>query len=215
MRRTLSYTVFATTALIVVAMFVTSKSYEQLGISVALYPLVALFAYKLHIDSSKRNKDVQGTPTVPNELVYAATPPPEPEVDTSDSGENKPEAVDIDKRAFLKIIGATGISYLLFSFLGRRFETPFLGPNENAFQNPANNGNLLSQNSLENYQITEIGYDNLITYYGFVADDGSWIVMKEDSENNSFRYAKGDSDFGRNWDIRETLNYLYYHDLQK
>lgn len=210
MRKTLTYSAFLSAALVVIAMFVTSKSYVQLAASVVLYPFVALFGYKIYLDISKNNRRHQQTPA--NAVVV------EPEVPEEDLEEivpqvHAPDAVDIDKRAFLKIIGATGISYLLFSFLGKRFDTPFLGSGANPLQGQM--GQAPSHNALENYQITEIGYDNLLTYYGFVADDGSWIIMKEDSANNSFRYAKGKSDFGGNWNAREALNFHYYHDLQK
>lgn len=211
MTRVISKAVFLVAVLFVVAMFITSKSYEQLGLSVVLYPLVAYFAYTLFV--CKKPKSVI-TPAISENQTVATSAFQNPVQQSALAENSSKDVVDIDKRAFLKIVGATGLSYLVFSILGKRIETSIFQTTGNAFQSSSNNRAPEPLNTFENYRITEIGYDNLVTYYGFVSNEGSWIIMKEDSGNNSFRYSSGDANFESSWNIRETLRYVYFHDLQ-
>ena len=116
------------------------------------------------------------------------------------------EVADIDKRAFLKLIGATGISFFLFSLLGRRVEVPFFGRAVESGTNP------VEGQPTDGYKISEID-DNTITYYGFTNKDGAWLIMREDTEASSFRYVKGDLEFSGNWSNRENLKYDYFHEV--
>lgn len=55
--------------------------------------------------------------------------------------------------------------------------------------------------------------DSDINYYGYENTEGEWYIMKEDlsvsGDSNliSWRYSKGDSNYGTNWTGREALTY--------
>lgn len=46
-------------------------------------------------------------------------------------------------------------------------------------------------------------------YYGYVAADGAWYIMKQISVN-SFRYTAGGSNYGTAWSSRASLGYDYF-----
>jgi|CXWL01.1.fsa_nt_gi hypothetical protein len=112
---------------------------------------------------------------------------------------------DNSKREFLKLLGATGISFFLFSLFNRRPQTPFftnpLGPTPTA---PADT------EPTDGYKISEID-DSAIAFYGFTNKDGGWYIMREDSETGSIRYSKGETNFTNSWTNREGLSYDYFN----
>ncbi len=61
----------------------------------------------------------------------------------------------------------------------------------------------------DGYTISEID-DGIIAYYGFMGQKGAWFIMRQDANDGSFRYAKGDIDFPINWEDRTNLTYDYY-----
>ena len=213
MKKTLTYSSFVAIGLLVILAFVTADTYTQLGIAVILYPILVYFAYKLFVDRKSlipkpavnlTPQDSQITKNAPTENTSTV----EPEV-----GET-----DIDKRTFLKLIGAAGISFFLFSLFNRRADTLFLGRLPGADQGVRTPSQQEIDDSIqtkkdptEGYQITEIDESDT-TFYGFTDKDGGWYIMKADIEG-SFRYTKGDSDFAGNWSNRENLNYTYYHEV--
>jgi hypothetical protein len=185
--------------------FVTAKTYTQLGIAVILYPLLAYFALKV---LPRKNAN---TPAITIQI-------PSRPVQTAQGGKHeKVEVADIDKRTFLKLIGSAGISFLLFSILGRRLDSLLFGGALNSGINTGGTGagNQAAQAAqpTEGFKISEIDDSGAISYYGFVNQDGGWLIMKQDSDTSSFRYVKGNLNFSGNWGIRETLKYDYYYKL--
>ena len=202
MNKALTYSGFAISSLLMVVIFVTAKTYTQLIIAVVLYPLLAYFALKVL---------PRKTPNAPAVTIQI---PPRSVDKTRQAESPKVEVADIEKRTFLKLVGAAGVSFLFFSLLGRRLETllfssslqpgigiPQSSPDSQAGVSPT-----------EGYKISEIE-DNVVSYYGFTNKDGAWLVMREDTETSSFRYAKGDSNFSNNWKNREKLKYDYFYKL--
>jgi hypothetical protein len=127
-----------------------------------------------------------------------------------DAKKTEVTVTDIDKRAFLKIVGATGLSFFLMSMFGRKAESLLLGNLDKAavrddvvITPPA------PISPTDGYTISEID-DGLIAYYGFMGQKGTWFIMRQDSNDGSFRYVKGETDFPINWEDRENLNYDYY-----
>ena len=112
---------------------------------------------------------------------------------------------DSNKREFLKLLGATGISFFLFSLFNRRPQTPFftnpLGPVPTS---PTDN------QPTDSYKISEID-DSATAFYGFTNKDGGWYIMREDSETGSIRYTRGETNFTNNWTNRERLSYDYFN----
>jgi len=214
MRKALTYTSFASASILIILAFLTAKTYTQLGVAVVTYPLITYFAYKLFVDNGRR------APAIAIQLppLKQTKRPERIEVEEAKAEREGVGIADIDKRAFLKIIGAAGISFFIFSLLGRRVETLLFDRALNSgitgpLGEPASSGTSASTPSpMEGYKISEID-DNAITYYGFTNNDGGWLIMREDTESNSFRYAKGISNFPMNWSNRANLDYDYFYNL--
>ncbi len=202
----LTYVLFIVASIFVVGLFVTSKSYTQLAIAVVLYPILAYFAVKFFYGKKTKLRTV--VIKLPANLQQEAVV----KAKIEDETEN---VADVDKRTFLKFVGATGIFFFISSLLGRRVDslifnnkTPQLDamatdPTQSPGGSPTTNG----------YSISEIDDGNAVTYYGFINSSGSWLIMREDIETTSFRYAKGSSNFPNNWSSREQLTYDYYYKL--
>lgn len=208
MRKIITYSSFIATGLVEVFAFVTANTYTQLGIAIVFYPLMALFAYKLFISKNRKAfaKSVKSTSSKLAKKI---------EIETDDAKKERVAVADIEKRAFLKLIGTAGISLFLFSIFNRRSGAAFFGKSagQGATALEDSYGNKIDPSinqPTDGYRICEID-DNDITFYGFTNKDGAWYIMKEDSES-SFRYSKGESNFSKNWGNREGLIYAYFHD---
>jgi hypothetical protein len=209
MRKVLTYASFAVTSLIVILAFITATTYTQLSVAVILFPFVAFFAYNLFVLKNPKIPEV--VVKLESEIPATKIEPPVAVVTREDIS-----IKDIDKRAFLKLIGGAGITYFLLSLFNRRTEGLFgnsaglgiatLEDTSGRKINPA------ESHPTDSYQISEID-DGTTAYYGFTNKDGAWFIMKEDPDTGSFRYANGTSDFPEHWDSRKNLKYDYYHNV--
>ena len=192
-----TYSGFAIACLVVIAAFITAKTYIQLAFASLLYPLLIFFAYKV----------------LPLKTMQV---PKKPEEKVEADKKNSIEISDIDKRAFLKLIGATGLSFFLISIFGRRAEALLFGQHlaqtPSAGTPPGGKPAAPAVSPTENYKISEID-ESIVSYFGFINKDGGWFIMKEDANTGSFRYIKGGSNFPGNWDNREYLKYDYSHNV--
>jgi hypothetical protein len=186
-------------SLLVIWMFVTAKTYAQLGVAVVLYPILAYLIIK----------------AFPRKILKTA-----PGVNQSESivqTAASREILDMDKRTFLKLVGATGIFFFVSSLLGKWLGTiPFsqgVSPLSTKSNNADAGGDSGGSFTTNGYTITEID-EGIVSYYGFTNKDGAWLIMKEDSDISSFRYAKGDINFPNNWGNRAQLKYDYYYNLE-
>ena len=50
-------------------------------------------------------------------------------------------------------------------------------------------------------------------YYGYLASNGSWIIMENNTTNGTYRYAVGSEDYTANWTARAGLTYKYFNQL--
>jgi hypothetical protein len=201
-KKVLLIVIIAIALLLIAVSFVTSTTYTQLAISSLLYPPLAYFAFK-SFPNKGRKKDAQ-------RLVVKVKSESEPRKEPV-------EIVDIDKRAFLKMIGAAGFSFFIFSLFTRRVESLIFnrtyGAGNNPFGNPSGDRDTSPTEPTEGYRVTEISTEEYDYYYGFVNKDGKWYIMREDPTEGSFRYVKGDLNFSNGWKRREKLKYDYYHNV--
>lgn len=122
MRKTLTYSSLLIVALFVVAAFLTAKTYTQLGIAAIIYPIFVLIAYKIFVkDKVPRIQSMQDKLS----SIEVQLPPVKTVKKIEEAPHAKVEVADVDKRTFLKIVGAAGLSYFIFSILGQRVESLF------------------------------------------------------------------------------------------
>lgn len=209
MRKAITYSTFTIALLSVIVLFVTAKTYTQLAFAVIAYPAFAFLVLKLF----PRNNN--------NEREITIHLPVHESVETVSADEtttkSKVEIADVDRRAFLKLIGVAGVSFFLFSLFSKKAQIPFFGKmgSSDSITIKDTKGIAVDpaeRQPLDGYQISEIE-DNVIAYYGFINKKGEWYIMKEDTENSSFRYAKGDTGFPQGWTNRNKLKYDYFSNL--
>lgn len=196
------YVILVVVGLLITVIFVTATTYTQLAIASLLYPPLAYFAFKYFPEKSGKRSSER--------LVV--------KIKSEDKPRKRPvEIVDIDKRAFLKMIGAAGFSFFIFSLFTRRVEDLIFNRNyrtgNNSTDSLSGNRGTSSIEPTEGYKVTEISTDESSYYYGFVNKDGNWYIMREDPNEGSFRYVKGDINFSSGWKKREGLKYDYFHNV--
>lgn len=203
--KTLRYSTLAIATVFVVLVFLTSKSYAQLAVAIVLYPILAYFVLQVFPRmSSKKPLVTIKIPEFP-QVTHTA----------NQHSTRKAEVADIDKRTFLKFVGAAGLSFFLFSLLGNRVESFLFGGASNPISAPSSTDDSVGSATglgTDGYKISEID-EGSVTYYGFTNKNGGWLIMREDTSTSSFRYTKGDSSFSRNWSNRKNLRYDYYSNL--
>lgn len=192
MKKTLIILFSLLAAIAVTVLFVTSTSYIQLVIASLLYPPIA---YLIFSGFSIKENTAQPAPINTNNPVMTSPTPPV-------------EVIDFDKRAFLKLVGAAGLSFFVFSFLSKRLEGAIF--NKDSSLNSKNETSASASTATDGYKVNEIDSGE-ISYYGFVNENGEWYIMREDSNTGSFRYTRGKSEFAKNWENRESFDYGYYH----
>lgn len=200
--------IFVIAGLLVGVVFVTATTYFQLAVAILLYPLLALFFFVAF---------PRGVRVIrPAGQTTAVWPPASSAEKTRAKGDSI-GIVDLDKRAFLKLIGGAGIALFLFSIFNKRVENLFF----KSLPAPApagtisnGNGDLAQHQPMDGYSISEID-DNIIAFYGFTNKDGAWFIMREDTDTGSFRYIRGNSNFPGNWTNRANLKYDYYSSVFK
>lgn len=208
--RILTWCSFVIVSLIVIMTFVTATTYIQLVVAIILYPVLVYFSFKAFPRKAR---------------IYPLAKPGtaiQSQVESTEKTEtDKREGIsitDIDKRAFLKLIGGTGIVLFLLSIFNKSSGGLFpgiapAGSGLTSLKNTAGNRIDPAQNQpLDGYRISEVD-DNTISFYGFINKDGAWFIMKGDADTGSFRYAKGNSDFPSNWAMRANLKYDYFYKL--
>ena len=198
---------FVIACLVIIVTFITSTTYTQLAIAVLFYPPLIYFAFKLFPRNSQNNQKTQVQPGKP---AIAFQP-------DSKTERGSVDIVDIDKRAFLKIIGAAGLSFFLYSLFLKRTEDMLFGRTTEsgtvALQDSAGQTiHPAETQPTDGYRISEID-ESEPSYYGFTNVGGAWYIMKEDNNSGSFRYAKGIADFSNNWEHRNRHEYDYFHNV--
>src|SRR3989344_9670370 len=109
MKKLLIIASFVIATAVVVATFMTAKTYTQLAIASAIYPAIAYLGFRIFSDISSKTR--------PNKQIARIQPKPATESKPQKQGTT---VLDIDKRAFLKLIGGAGLSFFLFSLFANK-----------------------------------------------------------------------------------------------
>lgn len=198
MRKFLVILIFIVASLVTAVVFVTATSYTQLVLACLFYPPIAYFIFMFF-------------PRKPKTIAVAQQPTAAATIQPVAAAEETVGIVDTDKRAFLKLIGAAGLSLFLFSIFNRRAEGLFFGKAGTTSLEDID-GNKISpaeRQPTDGYQICEID-DTYTAYYGFINKEGAWYIMKQDPDTGSVRYVRGDANFPDSWNTRENLSYDYF-----
>lgn len=206
MKKLAIYTGFTAASLADAAIFLTTTTYVQLATAIVLYLPLIYLAFKLF--PRKTHIIIPPIQTIPNKDKV--------EQSLSEQPIDKELGIsDINKRAFLKIIGATGISFFISSLFSRKAGPLILGRAEEPEMTTLKNttGKIIDPAEhypTDNYKISEVEYGTN-TYYGFIDQGEGWFIMKEDINSGTYRYIKGDTNFLENWNNRENLKYDYFN----
>jgi len=77
-------------------------------------------------------------------------------------------------------------------------------------------------NILDQYQKADSDEASAVKYYGYVKKNGDWLILRNDTANNTFRYAKSDDlwrkeesqkGYSDAWTNREKLQYFYFYEI--
>ncbi len=212
MKKAITYFTFAVSLLAVVFLFVTARSYAQLFFAVILYPAFGYFVLKLFPRSSSVEHEITLQLPINNSINQTVT------TEGATTDKTKLDVSDVDRRAFLKLIGVAGVSFFLFSLFSKKAQIPFFGKMGAADTVAVKNTKGVAidpaeRQPMDGFQISEID-DSIISYYGFTNKSGEWYIMKEDTESSSFRYTKGEKGFPESWGARDRLKYDYFYNLQ-
>ncbi len=65
------------------------------------------------------------------------------------------------------------------------------------------------------YQVVRQSRGSFPVYRGYLADDGSWMIVRQSINGNDFEYkfVKGSSNFLSNWSNKENLTYVEYNEI--
>jgi len=205
MKKILIYYNFVIVSVIVVAGFLTASTTTQLVVAILFFPLLAYFAIKVFPRSSR----AVNLPTEAKVVVLDKETMPE-------VAKLKKAGVDIDRRAFLKLIGTAGISLFMFSLFTKRAEAAFFGsvPGPGTVSIKDSAGNKIDpaeKKPTDGYNITDVD-DSSPAYYGFLNKSGAWFIQKEGTSGD-YRYVKGSSNYSTNWTGRAGLTYDYFDNV--
>ncbi len=183
-----------------------AKDIPQLISSVIFLPVVCYFILQV----VPKQKGITNIPTVvekPKEIKQTDVPGKK-----QDQQVTKLPKIDMDKRQFIKLIGAAGISIFFFSIFAKRAQAAFFGsvPGPGTVSIKDSSGTVIDpaiSTPTDGYKITELD-DSSPAYYGYLDKAGKWFIMKESS--GAYRYTKGSSSFTTNWTNRASLTYDYF-----
>lgn len=208
----LTYSSLMLACFVVIVAFITTTTYIQLAISILLYPILAFFAYKVLPIKQRYTEPTAQVATISLER------PKQEARDTKINNNTKNVGIaDIDKRVFLKLIGGAGITLFLFSIFNKKTEGLFpgttSGPGLTSLKDTAGNKiDPAQKKPLDGYSVSDIE-NGIIIFHGFISEDGSWYIMRVDTDTGTFRYAKNNSNYLANWTKRENLKYDYFDNV--
>ncbi len=218
MNKAVNYTGFAIASLGEGAIFLTTTSYVQLAIAILLYFPLTYFAFQLF----PRKSNLKYPNTSIDDINRQSIPTPNlntpaPQIITNTNSEEGVEILDFDKRAFLKLVGASGLAFFVSSLFTKRAENLILGKTDDSKLTTIQNskGNVINpaeHHPTDSYKISEVDY-GVNSFYGFIDRRDGWFIMKEDLNEGTFRYIKGDANFRENWNNRNNLKYEYFNQV--
>lgn len=208
MKRLLFYYSFIVVALTTIGGFTTVQNFWQLLPAILSFPLMVYFGLSV---APKRTKAI----LLPKQQVTTKKGKVEV-IETAQVTKIKP-GFDMDRRAFLKIIGSAGITIFLFSLFTKKAEAAFFGsvPGPGTVAIKDSTGTVIDpakHHPTDGYKISGID-DSSPAYYGFVNKDGDWFIMKEEADGDYLyhkRVTPTEDTFDVEWPNRGGFLYDYF-----
>ena len=194
--------------------FLGTESLGQLISSIIFYPLFVYFGLLIIPRSQKAVVLPKESEPSKTGIKKKGSRKVEKLKKIEDDGQKK---FDMDRRAFLKMVGSAGTAIFIFSVFGiKQAQAAFFGsvPGPGVVGLKDASGTLIDpaeKHPTDGYKITELD-DSTPAFYGFVNKDGEWFIMREDSAG-AYRYTSGSSGFATNWTNRATLTYDYFDNI--
>ncbi len=63
------------------------------------------------------------------------------------------------------------------------------------------------------FEISEEDIAGDPSYFGYLNENGAWIIQKRNAADGTYRYAIGAANYATNWTGRAGLSYVYYSQL--
>jgi hypothetical protein len=219
MRKLFVYYNFIIVTLLTLSGFLNATTYTQLLAASLFYPLFVYFAL-LVIPSRNKSIVLPKIQVIPpaQKLAHIKEDAEELVAKTLDPISDPQAKFDSDRRSFLKIIGAAGVSVFVYTLFTNRAEAAFFGsvPGPGTVSIKDSTGTKIDpaeKQPTDGYRITE--YDDSVPYIygGYVNKTGAWFISREDVTSGSYRYTKGSSSFSTNWTNRASLTYDYFDNI--
>ena len=217
MKKLLIYYNFVIVTLMIVGGFFGTGSYAQLASAALFFPLAAYFLFLVLPNRSKAIIFSEPQKVKKTKKKKAKTEVLKAKRIEDDGSEKK--RMDVNRRAFVKLIGSAGVSLFLFSIFTKRAQGAFFGsvPGPGVVALKDTTGTQIDpaiKLPTDGYKISEID-DSSPAYYGFVDKDGDWFIMEESSAGQYKYYKKtGDNDtFTVEWPNRGGFTYLYFDSI--
>jgi len=202
MKKFITYYSFIIVSLMVITSLISANTTSQLISASIFYPLFIYFG--LLVWPKKRHVIAPQPKPIQKDLISAI----DGQVISTKGN------YDLDRRAFLKLIGSAGATVFFFSMFSKKAEAAFFGSMPGSSSTVAlkdSTGATVDpaiKSPTDGYRITQVD-DSDPAYYGYVNKTGNWFIMKEDN-TGGYRYAKGDTSFSTNWTNRAALSYDYF-----
>lgn len=197
MNKLLTYYSFIVLSVIIIAGFVNADSVPQLISAVLFYPVLVYF---FSLVAPKKQKSVPEPQSVNNNQTIR------PKIQEAKVTLEKTKSYDLNRRAFLKLIGSAGASLFLFSVFTKKAQAAFFGsvPGPGTVAIKDTTGTAIDpaeKGPTDGYNISQLDADSTPAYYGFVNKLGAWYIMKE-AADGSYTYVRGSSGFAAEWTTR-------------
>lgn len=124
------------------------------------------------------------------------------------------DVADINRRMFVKLIGAAGLSTFVFALFSKSAHAAFFGsvPGPGTVSLKDSSGNKIDpaeKQPTDGYEISQVDDASMPAYYGFLHKDGAWYIARE-GNGGEYRYARGSGSFSSNWSNRGSLSFDYF-----
>jgi len=196
MKKLIQYYSFVIVAILTIIGFTSAGNVGQLLPAILTFPLLVYFGLAI---APKRSRAV----VLPKMQSAKGE-----KIEVGQVTKLKP-GFDLDRRAFLKLIGSAGITVFLFSIFAKRAEAAFFGsvPGPGTVAIKDATGTVINpaiKHPTDGYRINQVDDTSSATYsyYGFTNKDGAWFIMREVTSGvdaGQYRYTKGTSGFAAGW----------------